>query len=105
MSRSEREVTHKASGMYIPKFWVGVFASLVTTASVGVFVNLWYLNTAIIRFDQHLTDVQKENATLPGALSRREWALERQILVSELETINSKLDRAIDRWDGVVDDD
>jgi len=89
---SSREVTHPGDGIYLSKFQAGILSALLTASLIGGFGNLWYLNQKSIEFDQHMTLASSSNATLPGALSRREWVLERQLITSELRSINDKLD-------------
>lgn len=89
-------VTHPAEGIYLPKFWAGIISAVLTAAILGGFTNLWYLNRMSIQFETHISSSTSPNATLPGALSRREWALERQILVNQHHEMNGKLDELVE---------
>lgn len=93
-------VTHPGDGIYLSKFQAGILSTLLTTALVAGFTNLWYLNRKSIEFEQHVSTVESPDGTLPGALSRREWMLERQIIASELRAINNKLDELKKSQDG-----
>lgn len=86
------EVTHPSEGIYLSKFMAGVASTILAAALIGSFTNLWYLNTKAIKFDNHIATVESPTATLPGALSKAEWDLERKIIMSELRGINTKLD-------------
>ncbi len=72
-------------------------AVLIAAGMIGAFTNLWYLNSKAIVFDEFILHSQLPDSIRPGALSRREWELERQIITAELKAINVKLDRLTDR--------
>jgi len=88
----EHEVTHPTDGIYLPKFIAGILSAVLISALLGGFANLWYLNAKAVEFEQHIKEAAEANATRPGALSRREWELERRILTEQLRAINAKLD-------------
>lgn len=93
-------VSHPGDGIYLSKAQAAILSTLLTAALVGGFSNLWYLNRKSIEFEQHVSTIESPDATLPGALSRREWMLERQIIASELRAINAKLDEIKNDRDG-----
>ena len=86
------DITGLNGGIYISKFQAGVASTLIATALIGGFGNIWYLNTKAIQYDSHVADMSRETATLPGALSRAEWEIERRLITTELKAINGKLD-------------
>ena len=87
------DVTHPAEGIYLSKFMAGVAATLLAASMIGAFTNLWYLNTKAIEFENHIDAVKDPSSTLPGALSKSEWEIERRLITTELVAINDKLDR------------
>lgn len=87
------DVTHPAEGIYLSKFMAGVASALLAAAMMGAFTNLWYLNTKTIEFDTHIQATRGPDATLPGALSKVEWEIERRVISTELRAINAKLDQ------------
>lgn len=93
------EVTHPSDGIYLSKFMAGILSSILGIALVGTFANLWQLNANAILFQNHLDDIERNHAVLPGAVSRREWQLEKErrdsnyeTLVAQIEALSVKLD-------------
>ena len=96
----QETVTHPAEGIYLSKFMAGIAATIITTAMIGGFANLWYLNSKVIEFEQVHQAILEPNAVLPGALPRSEFELEKQKIELQLDNINDKLDRLINRLEG-----
>ena len=86
-------VTLPSGGIYLSRFQAGILSTLLSAALIAGFSNLWYLNSRSIEVAQHIRQAESMDATLPGALSRREWQLERQLIATQLREINDKLDR------------
>ena len=86
------DVTHPSEGIYLSKFMAGISATLLAAAMIGSFTNLWYLNAKAIEFQNHVDSALLPSATLPGALSRAEWVIERRLITQQLQSINTKLD-------------
>ena len=85
-------VTLPSGGIYLSKFMAGIMSAVIIAALLGGYGNLWYLNRKAIETELHIRQVNSLDATLPGALSRREWAYERQLIATQLSAINGKLD-------------
>lgn len=79
-------------GIYMSKWMAGIAGTLLTLAAAAAFTNLWALNKNAILFTAHMEGAQRPTATLPGALSKDEWAVERRLITEELKSINTKLD-------------
>lgn len=86
------DVQHERNGIYLSPLWAGIFATIMTVSLVGGFGNIWYLNTKVIEFSNHIEYVSSPYTSLPGSLSRQEWLAERRALTVELKAINEKLD-------------
>ena len=86
-------VTHPSEGIYLSKFLAGVIGTVLSTGMIAGFANLWYLNRKIIEFDNHMIYISSANATLPGALSRVEWSLEKDHLSTQLNDIKLSIEQ------------
>ena len=91
MTADLREVAREEGGVYLPRPLARFLAGLITAGIMGIFANLWQLNTKSILFENHLSQVQTGDIVLPGTLSRREWDLEKESLASNLNSIDRRL--------------
>lgn len=93
------EVTHPSDGVYLSKFLAGTLSSILGVALVGTFVNLWQLNANAILFKSHLEDIKRPGVALPGAVSRREWDMERDNTAAKYDALSAQIAALSDKVD------
>lgn len=92
-------ITHPADGVYLSKFMAGIAATVISTAMIAGFANLWYLNTKIIEIETVQARFQEPGATLLGAVAKDVYEADRRTFEAQISSINRTLTRIDSKLD------